>query len=117
RAAFRRFAGHALQDCPYLHAVSWNPRVADAEREAFESEGPRRITERDAKERLVPAPRRSEYVPVRYIEPYEENAGVIGFDVSSGIVRAEAMKQACDSGTAIATRKVRLMQGDRETFG
>jgi CHASE1-domain containing sensor protein len=117
RETFRSAAEQALRRGPSLRAVSWNPRVTDAEREAFERDGPCRITERDAKERLVPAPRRGEYVPVRYIEPHEPNASVVGFDVSSGIVRFEAMKRAGDTGTATATRKVRLMQDGDASFG
>src|SRR6185503_1907139 len=56
RSTFQSFAERALQRNSSLRALSWNPRVTDAEREAFESDGPCRITERDAKERLVPAP-------------------------------------------------------------
>src|SRR6185503_8875877 len=117
RSTFQSFAERALQRNSSLRALSWNPRVTDAEREAFESDGPCRITERDAKERLVPAPRRSDYVPVRYIEPHAENAGVVGFDVSSSIVRFEAMKRARDTGAATATRRSRLMQDGDESFG
>jgi len=120
RQAFRSFAEQALQRCPDLRAVSWNPRVTDAERDAFErgdGDEPFRITERDPKERLVPAPRRSEYVPVRYIEPYPENASVVGFDVSSSIIRFEAMKRARDTGAAAATRRFQLIQDGDETFG
>jgi CHASE1-domain containing sensor protein len=116
RKAFGAFATRALQRCPSVRAVSWNPVVSDAERDAFESDGACRITERDAKNRLVPAPRRSEYVPVRYIEPFQENAAVVGFDVSSSIVRFEAMKRAGESGKATATRRFRLMQDADASF-
>jgi CHASE1-domain containing sensor protein len=120
---FQSFAERALSRSPSLRALSWNPRVADAERDAFErggpegSDGPCRITERNAKESLVPAPRRSEYVPVRYIEPYKENASVVGFDVSSSIVRFEAMQRAGDTGKPTATRRLRLMQDGDESPG
>jgi CHASE1-domain containing sensor protein len=123
REAFRVFAEGALRRNDGFQALSWNPRVTDAERDLFERGGPDgidgscRITERDAKDRLVTAPRRSEYVPVRYIEPYEENMGVVGFDVSSGIVRFEAMKQANETGTEVATRKIRLMQDHEVSHG
>jgi len=116
RQAFQSFAERALQRCPALRAVSWNPRVTDDERDDFER-GDGRITERDAKERLVSAPRRSEYVPVRYIEPYPENASVVGFDVSSSIIRFEAMKRARDNRTAAATRRFQLIQDVDESFG
>lgn len=123
RARFSCLAADPLSKLPFLLAVSWNPRVADADRAAFErggpdgADGPCPITERDAKEHPVPAARRSEYVPIRYIEPYEANARAVGFDVSSGIVRLQALKQACDSGTAAVTRRIRLMQERDEAFG
>jgi CHASE1-domain containing sensor protein len=123
RRTFRSFVERALSKSPHLQALSWNPRVTDAGREAFEQGGPDgsdgacRITERDSKDRLVPAPRRSEYVPVRYIEPYEANAAIVGFDVSSGIVRFEAMKQACETGAPAATRRIRLLQEAEPAFG
>ena len=117
RETFRSFAEGALRRCPSLQALSWNPRTTDAERGAFESDGPCRITERDAKERLVPAPRRSEYVPVRYIEPQKGNEGIIGFDVSSSIARVGALNESRDSGRPRATGKLRLMQGGDESFG
>ena len=123
REAFRRFVEGPLSRFPFIQALSWNPRVADAERALFEQGGPDgsagtcRITDRDEKERLVPAPRRNEYFPVRYIEPHKANAGVVGFDVSSGIVRFEALKRARDSGSPAATRRIRLMQESEPSFG
>ncbi len=123
REAFRKFVEGPLSKFPSVQALSWNPRVSDAERDLFERGGPDgsaglcRITERDAKERLVPASRREEYFPVRYIEPYEANAGVVGFDVSSAIVRFEALKLARDTGQPAATRRIRLLQESEPSAG
>jgi len=124
RKSFHAFAGRLWLDWEsQLQAISWNPRVRDADREMFErggsdgTDGACKITERDAKDRLVPAPRRNEYVPVRYIEPAGENDSVVGFDVSSGIARFEAIQTAGDEGLSVATRKIRLMQERDETFG
>ena len=121
RETFRRFVDGPLSRYPFVQALSWNPRISDAERDLFEkgdgSTGTCRITERDEKERLVPAPRRNEYFPVRYIEPREANAGVLGFDVASGIVRFEALKVARDSGLPASTRRIRLMQASEPSYG
>ena len=119
RKAFQSIAQPALQRNLAVRALSWNPRVTDAERDAFEQDGDARvrITERDAKERLIPAPRRSDYVPVRYIEPHAENASVVGFDVASSIIRSEAMKRARDTGAAAATRRFPLIQDSDKSFG
>jgi CHASE1-domain containing sensor protein len=82
--------------------------VVDADRAAFEHACP--IKDRDHKQRLIPAPRRPEYVPIRFIEPHEPNAGALGFDVSSGIARFEALKRAGDSGNPAVTGRLVLIQ-------
>lgn len=117
RKVFRKLVDAPLARHPFLQALSWNPRVLDADREAFEKESACPISERDAKERLVVAPRRGEYVPILYIEPYDANAKAVGFDVSSGIVRFEALKRACDSGQPCATRRIKLVQEDESSAG
>jgi CHASE1-domain containing sensor protein len=105
-ATFRKSADGA-RDRSIL-ALSWNPRVVDADRTEFEKACP--IKDRDHKQRLIPAPRRDDYVPIRYIEPHEPNAGALGFDVSSGIARFEALRRAGDSGSPAVTGKLVLVQ-------
>ncbi|HVE42005.1 MAG TPA: CHASE domain-containing protein [Planctomycetota bacterium] len=113
RASFRALAAPSLSRFPSIQALSWNPRVLDADRANFErggAEGPCPILDRDAKDVRIPAPRRGEYVPIRYIEPHDANAAAIGYDVSTSIIRFEALKRACDSGQPAVTRKLRLVQ-------
>jgi CHASE1-domain containing sensor protein len=113
RAGFRTLSERPLSRFPSIQALSWNPRVLDADRPAFEQggpDGPCPILDRDAKDVRIPAPRRGEYVPIRYIEPHDANAAAVGYDVSTSIIRFEALKRACDSGQPAATRKLRLVQ-------
>src|SRR5436190_3619244 len=113
RKTFRVLSERPLSRFPSIQVLSWNPRVVDAGRPAFEGGGPDGacpILDRDAKDLRIAAPRRSEYIPIRFIEPYESNAAAIGYDVSSSIIRFEALKRAGESGQPAATRKLRLVQ-------
>lgn len=116
---FRSFVTGPLARYPGFQAISWNPRIADSAR-AEEEQKLRRdghanagITERNAEGRLVPAARRSEYVFVRYIEPYEDNRPALGYDVASNPARLEALSRARDSGRPVATAQIALVQDAR----
>src|SRR3989442_7718759 len=76
RQNFHAFVTRDLAQHPGIKALSWDARVRDAERTAFEEAAHAdgfetfQITERDGQSNLVPADRRDEYISVRYIEPY-----------------------------------------------
>lgn len=121
REEFRTFAAPFLLRHPALKALSWDPRVADPERDAFEAaargEGIAgyEITERDAGQTLVRARRRPEYFPVYYIEPRQPNQAVLGLDSVSLPDRLEAAERARDTGLPAATGRVRLVQTPDES--
>lgn len=113
---FQAFVSGPLARYSGVHAVSWNPRIAEAEREEHEK-GLRRdgypdagIMEHDAQGRLVPAPWRSEYVFVRYVEPYRRNRHALGYNVASEPTRRAALDQARDFGKPVATARIELVQ-------
>ena len=116
REQFRAFVARSLERVPGIHALSWNPRIAEAQRAAFEEAARRegdqgfRIMERDAGGRLVPAGSRAEYVAVRFIEPVSGNEDALGYDVYSQQVRRAALDQARDTGQAVATAPITLVQ-------
>jgi transcriptional regulator with AAA-type ATPase domain/predicted ATPase len=120
---FRTFAQRSLARCPGLQALSWNRRVPDAQREAYEAamrqEGfaDFHITERNADGELVRAAHRPEYVVVSYIEPYAGNERAQGFDVASVPDRNNALQQARDTGEPRATGRLTLVQGGDGQFG
>ncbi len=120
RSEFGAFVNGLLAQHPGMHGLSWNARVSADEREAFErsvrSEGfPHfQITERDAQHRLVPAARRSEYVPVTYVEPEPANERALGFDTASSSERRHLQAQARDSGELAVIARVRLVQQQDE---
>jgi CHASE1-domain containing sensor protein len=104
RHKFHQFVQTALRDLPGLAALSWNPRVRDAERASFEAAVRRegyagfRILERDAQGQLRPATRRDEYIVVTYIEPYAGNEAALGYDIDSDARRRS-------SGRTIAAQR------------
>ncbi len=116
RDQFRTFVGRTLQRIPGIQALSWNPRVTAAERAAYEAAARRdgspqfSITERDKDGRLVRAAGRSEYVTVYYIEPYASNKDALGYDVYSQPTRRAALDLARDSGEAVVTAPITLVQ-------
>ena len=124
REDFRIFVAQSLSDFPGIQALGWDPRFPSSERDAFErkvqSEGyPNfRITELDADiNRIVRAGNRPEYVPVDYIEPYQGNEIVLGYDVYSDKTRREAIDRATDTGEIAATALVTLIQGRGNQHG
>ena len=75
RAEFARFVGRALERLPEVQALEWIPRVAGADRAAWEAaaraDGFADYTFRviDADGGLATAPDADEYWPVQYVEP------------------------------------------------
>lgn len=120
---FRTFVTGPLARYPGIQAISWNPRILDSARPEQEK-GLRRdgypdtgIMERDIKGRLIPAARRNEYVFVRFIEPYDKNRAALGYDVASDLRRGEALNRAGESGWAVATAQIELVQDVRREPG
>jgi PAS domain S-box-containing protein len=114
--SFQAFAAACLPERKGLQGLSWNPRVAGAERADFEQRarqegvGEFRITERAADGRLVTAGEREAYHPARYLEPLRGNEAAVGFDVASDAVRRAALERARDTGEATVTEPIELVQ-------
>lgn len=113
---FATFVASLVRDNPGIRALSWNARVSSAERLSFEAILPAKagqpgsITERDPSGALVPAAVRSHYFPITYIQPLDDNAQAIGFDVASDPVRRSALLKARDQGSAVLTAPLELVQ-------
>lgn len=115
RPQFSAFAGELLRSGAGLQALEWIPRVRDADRAAVTATAREAfpgftITERDASGRLVPEPRRDEYFPVYYVEPYRGNERALGFDLASEPVRGAALRKAIETQKPTATAGITLVQ-------
>jgi signal transduction histidine kinase/DNA-binding NarL/FixJ family response regulator len=123
REEFHRFVESALVRQPELQALSWNPVVSDAERDAVEAAavaggvGSFEFRELSAGGKLVRAGTRPQYVPVLFIEPSRGNDVALGYDLNSDTYRRVALEQARASGEAVATEPVRLAQGPGSQSG
>ncbi|HXH07942.1 MAG TPA: CHASE domain-containing protein [Vicinamibacterales bacterium] len=123
RQEFKTFVSRLLSRHPGAQALSWNPRVLDSERAAYE-QGARRdgfgdfqITERNAHGQLVRAAQRADYVVVYYIEPHAGNEQALGFDVASDPTRSEALALSRDTGEPRATDPIILVQETQRRVG
>jgi GAF domain-containing protein/CHASE1-domain containing sensor protein len=109
RRGFRSFVAGWLARQPGIQGLGWIPRLRDADRAAYEEaarrEGPAdfEVTERQAGGRPVRAQRRAVYFPVSFVEPFEGNETVLGFDVASERGHRAALDQARDTGNPTAT--------------
>ncbi len=62
---------------------------------------------------IYPAGTRTTYAPIRYIEPFTgTNIRALGFDMYAEPVRKAAMDQARDSGDAVLSGKITLIQDE-----
>src|SRR4030042_1555829 len=66
---------------------------------------------------MIPARSREEYYPVYYVEPHEGIELALGFDLASSPARLEGLNQARDTGEAIATSRLRLVQETENQYG
>ncbi len=65
--------------------------------------------------RIFPEADKKYYQPVIYLEPQNEaNKKAVGFDMSAETSRREALEQARDTATAVASARVKLVEEDEE---
>ena len=113
RNEFHIFCHALLKNRPYIQLFEWVPRVNAEDRLVYEENIKKegianyRIRQHRGKE-LVLAESRKTYFPVNYVEPYDGNEGIIGFDHGSNPIRWEAMTQAFLSKRIITTEQVVL---------
>ena len=122
RDEFGVLAAPLMQHHPGIQALEWAPRVRGRQRERLAAAAKREgldgfaITERSP-DGLVPRSRQLEYFPVFYVEPMEGNEDALGFDLGSDPDRLRALEEARDSGRAVATPRIRLVQQKNDSFG
>jgi diguanylate cyclase (GGDEF)-like protein/putative nucleotidyltransferase with HDIG domain len=97
-----------------VEALAWVPRVADADRAGFESaaraEGLRqfRISDRTGGDEPLPAPRREDYYPIRFLAPVQGHEATLGLDLGLDAAVRKAIEQAVDTGQPAATGRTSL---------
>jgi signal transduction histidine kinase/ActR/RegA family two-component response regulator len=123
RQDFKRLVRPLLKNNIAVQALEWIPRVALAQRPAYEAaaraDGYERfgITQRESQGRMISAEEREEYFPVYYVEPYRGNEIALGFDLASNAIRKQALETARNSGQMTATARITLVQETEKQFG
>ncbi|WP_372873136.1 diguanylate cyclase domain-containing protein [Shewanella sp.] len=122
RDEFSRFASRLLSRYPMIQALSYTPRVTDAQKDAFiasqQLELPQfTITERTPEGLITPAGVRDFYYPVTYIEPLAGNKEALGFDLASNSLRMDAIIKAKQTGELIASAPLQLVQEKQNQKG
>jgi len=123
RQTFRALVEPALARSPAILALSWQPRVPAAEREAYEEAAQLdglsdfQFTELDSQGQPIRAGSRDEHFPVYYLEPLKGNEPALGFDVASHPTRLEALERARDTGKPTATGRIRLVTDSEDRYG
>ncbi|MDH3473418.1 MAG: CHASE domain-containing protein [Rhodospirillales bacterium] len=110
RWEFFEFTRDSLPRYPGIQALQWIPRVGGAERHGYESRAAEdglfgfRFTERGRDGEPVTAPLRNEYYPIYYVEPFDGNEAIIGWDLASDKAEREVLNLARDVGAMVAIR-------------
>jgi CHASE1-domain containing sensor protein len=123
RQEFSALTRQLLSRNPCAQALQWLQRVTDAERDAWEAAARReiapgfQITERSPHHQMVRAARRPEYYAIFYCEPRKGNEAAIGYDPSSEPTRRTALEKSVDTGEAISSDWVHLVQGNGSELG
>lgn len=119
---FQQFASKVLQGDLSVKAVGWTEMVARSERERVQagmktiSGQPFGFTEINRRGELVSAEQREVHYPVLYIHPLQGNERAYGLDLGFNPSRVTALKKARQSGLAVATEPIRLVQETDEQF-
>ncbi len=123
RDEFRAFVQNTLIQHPDIQGLSWNPLITDSEREQFIARAKKdgiekfSITTSDNRDRETVAARQDEHLVVFYVEPYAENASILGLDLSSRPELRDAVWRARESGEMVVSERVRLIPEDKESYG
>ncbi len=115
-AQFRSYAKSVFLASSVLQSgfgtLSWAPRVTEGERAVFEAAARLErhdeftILSKTAAGTAVPAPPKSEYYPLRYVEPEKQNAP-LGLDLT----HVAAARQAMATGRTTATPTMHMVYG------
>lgn len=94
---------------PGYRAIGWVPVVAAAGRPVYEQRAREdglhgfEFNEWKAPDRRLPVESRSEYMPIYYVEPFEGNESLLGFDLASRKSYREALNRTRKTGKMTVT--------------
>jgi len=122
RKEFHSFVQGALSRQASIQGLGWNLLIKKDERKQVEEKAHQdgfsdfQITDLNSNGQKVKAATHDEYVAVYYIAPHAGNEEALGFNIASHPGRLEAIQQARDSGKAIITERIKLVQERGDSF-
>jgi PAS domain S-box-containing protein len=123
RAEFSTFSAKLRTTHPDLQSVSWLMRIRDDERADFERSMVAQgfmgftIKEISANDQFIAAKQRPEYIVTTFIEPYEHNSRVVGFDLASERTRSAALAWSRDRDKPTITAPLDLVRDNIKKIG
>lgn len=121
--SFEQFVERPLSTPSTVSLVAWVERVEDADREDYEDrmaiEGDRNfmITQPITSDRFVRRDRLSEYFPISYIAPLQQNPQISGLDLAANPTYQETLKRAVQKGTMVVSDRLEWQVGSRSQRG
>jgi len=122
RESFNEYVAPFLKDAQ-VRAFVWLPRVKNEDLLFYESSAKQdgfdgfQVYEKDSQGKKVPALKRDDYFPVYYLQPWEGNEEVSGFDLASEPYQLAAMERSRDIGRPVATPPIVLTVGTMKKLG
>ena len=110
---FNAFAGALLKGGEGIRSLGWVPYITKKKiiltdaMAVVTSTGPLTILERDSAGMLRTASVRSEYFPVIYSQPLDQNVEALGLDFGTDPILRAAIEDAWATGKAVATPPIR----------
>ncbi len=105
RWEFGEFADRHLDIHQGFRAIAWIPAVSAAGRPAYEQRAREdglhgfKFNEWRVERNIFPAGRRAAYAPMFYVEPFEGNDSLLGFDLASRSSYKVALERARETGS------------------
>jgi len=115
RDRFDKYSKALLKERQYVQAMEWIPKVSNDKRPAYERFAQQQgLSDFQIKQgdfgSLKRASSRSEYYPVYYVYPLTGNESAVGYDLGSNQARLSALQAARDTGKAVMTAGIKLVQ-------
>ena len=120
RSGFKTYTSPLLKKNNFIESFQWIPRVQQDQRSALESMAQKdgfinfKFTSLSKNAAIITAPKKNEYSPIYYMEPYSDDESFLGFDISTQPVLLKLMNQARDSGEIVAASTVNLIHKNPE---
>ncbi|GEM_PF-564453 len=109
---FQTYVEPILKNHNFIRRFEWVPKVTHSERSVYERSTQTngierfRFLSRNSKGSFVTREKAKEYYPIFYIEPFQGNESLLGFDLSTQSDFFNYLTESRDAGKPLATQKI-----------